>query len=114
AVFIADLDLEALLASVPELYTVKPVTGYPAVYQDIAIVLDRETPAADVERVIREAGGDLLRGVRLFDVYEGEQVGANKKSLAYALTIQAEDRTLTDREADRVREQIVRALREKL
>lgn len=113
-VLIADLDLEALLASVPELYKVEPVTGYPAVYQDIAIVLDRETPAAEVERVIREAGGELLRDVRLFDVYEGEQVGANKKSLAYALTIQAEDRTLTDGEADRVREQIVRALREEL
>ncbi|HQE17802.1 MAG TPA: phenylalanine--tRNA ligase subunit beta [Aggregatilineales bacterium] len=111
-VLVADIDLDALLADVSDLYPVQPVASYPAIYQDIAIVVHEDVPAADVERVIRQAGGTLLRDVRLFDVYRGEQIGANQKSLAYALTFQAQDRTLRDRDADAMRARIVRALEE--
>jgi phenylalanyl-tRNA synthetase beta chain len=62
--------------------------------------------------VIEAAGGDLLVGVTLFDLYRGEQIGAGKKSLAYRLTYQAPDRTLTDAEAAKVRERIVKKLKE--
>jgi len=109
-VLAADLDLEALLARVPESYTISPVPRYPAVRQDIAVVVDEEVPAAEVQRVIEQAGGKLLRRVQLFDVYRGEQIGAGKKSLAYALTFQADDRTLTDHDANRLRDKIVRRL----
>jgi len=67
---------------------------------------------ARVQGVIETAGGDLLVDVMLFDLYRGEQVGAGKKSLAYRLTYQAPDRTLTDAEAAKVRERIVRKLNE--
>jgi phenylalanyl-tRNA synthetase beta chain len=113
-VMVAEFDLEKLLADVPDQFPVKAITNYPAVYQDIAVVVDENVPAADVARVIEDSGGFLLRKARLFDVYRGDQIGPNKKSLAYALTIQAPDKTLRDRDADGVRARIVKALKEKL
>lgn len=109
-VLAADLDLEGLLARVPASYAVAPVPRYPGVRQDIAVVVDEDVPAAEVQRVIEQAGGELLRRVQLFDVYRGEQVGPGKKSLAYTLVFQAEDRTLTDHDANRLRDKIVRRL----
>jgi phenylalanyl-tRNA synthetase beta chain len=66
--------------------------------------------AADVELVLRRAGGNLLRDIRLFDVYRGEQVGAGKKSLAYSLTYQADDRTLSDKDVEKLRAKLIRAV----
>jgi phenylalanyl-tRNA synthetase beta chain len=65
-----------------------------------------------VQSLIESAGGDLLVDVTLFDLYRGEQIGAGKKSLAYRLTYQAPDRTLTDAEAAKIRERIVKKLKE--
>jgi phenylalanyl-tRNA synthetase beta chain len=113
-VLAAEFDLEALLGAIPPVYEVEPVSRYEAIYQDVALVVDEDVPAAAVEEAIRQVGGDLLRDVRLFDVYRGEQVGADKKSLAYALTFQAPDRTLTDKDAAKVQAKIVRRLGEKL
>jgi phenylalanyl-tRNA synthetase beta chain len=110
----AELDLDALLRSVPAGYTINAVPQYPAVYQDIAIVVDQTIPAAQVEALIRQTGGDLLTNVQLFDLYRGEQLPPGKKSLAYALAFQAADRTLTDTEANRLREKIVRRLEREL
>jgi len=67
-----------------------------------------------VEEAIVEAGGRLLRRAKLFDLYRGEQIAPGKKSLAYSLTYQAEDRTLTDDEVAKVQERIVRRLAEEL
>jgi phenylalanyl-tRNA synthetase beta chain len=106
----AELDLDALLAGISGAVALQPVSNYPAIYQDIAVVVDETVPAAEVEAAIREAGGWLLRGIRLFDVYYGQQIGEGKKSLAYALTFQADDRTLRDEDADRIRSKIVRTL----
>jgi phenylalanyl-tRNA synthetase beta chain len=75
---------------------VEPVSAYPAVLQDLAVVVDEGIPAAEVERLIAVTGGFLLKDVRLFDVYQGEQIPAGKKSLAYALAFQAPDKTLRD------------------
>ncbi|MCC6799567.1 MAG: phenylalanine--tRNA ligase subunit beta, partial [Anaerolineae bacterium] len=71
-VLAAELNLDALIAGIPMLRNVAPVPTQPAVYQDIALVVKRDVAAADLEAVIREAGGDLLEDVRLFDVYEGD------------------------------------------
>jgi phenylalanyl-tRNA synthetase beta chain len=92
----AELDLELLLAQVPGSWMVEPVSAYPAVLQDLAVVVDEEIPAAEVERLIVMTGGFLLKDVRLFDVYQGEPIAAGKKSLAYALAFQAPDKTLRD------------------
>ena len=78
------------------------------------MVVDEDVPAAQVEAVIREAGGAMLRSTTLFDLYRGDQVGAGRKSLAYALTYQHDERTLTDDEAAKIRGRIVKKLRDAL
>ncbi len=110
----ADLDLEALLGLVPARRAVTPTPAFPPVLEDLAIVVEEAVPAESVEAVVRQAGGALLSEVRLFDLYRGEAIGAGRKSLAYALTYQAADRTLTDAEVAAQRKAIVRALAEKL
>jgi len=78
------------------------------------VVVDEAVPARRVEEVIAEAGGSLLRGLLLFDLYRGAQIPPGKKSLAFSLTYQADDRTLTDEEVARVKARIVRHLERKL
>jgi phenylalanyl-tRNA synthetase beta chain len=90
------------------------VPEFPPVKEDIAVIVDENVPGARVQSVIESAGGDLLVDVTLFDLYRGEQIGTGKKSLAYRLTYQAPDRTLTDAEAAKVRERIVKRLREEV
>lgn len=75
------------------------ISAYPAVNQDVALVVDADVPATSVEAALWSGGGDLLEDVRLFDVYTGAQLGDGRKSLAYALTFRADDRTLTEDEA---------------
>jgi phenylalanyl-tRNA synthetase beta chain len=106
----AEIDLELLLPLIPAHYNLEPVPAFPPILEDIAIAVDEDVPAQSVVDVIRQAGGRLLSGVRLFDIFRGEQLGAGKKSLAYSLTYQAPDRTLTDAEAAQVRQRIVRRL----
>lgn len=113
-VLVAELDVEALQASIDDEYQIAPISIYPAIYQDIAVIVDESAPAAEVEAVIREAGGSLLRDARLFDLYRGEQIGEGQKSLAYALTFQSDEKVLKDKEADRAREKITQSLERRL
>jgi phenylalanyl-tRNA synthetase beta chain len=113
-VLAAELDLNRIQEAIPGLYPFQPVPAYPPVLEDIAVIVDEDLPAGRVVEVIRQAGGKTLVDVRLFDVYRGDQIGADKKSLAYSLTYQAEDRTLTDKEALKLRTRIVRRLEEQL
>ncbi len=113
-VVMGDFDLEQVLAAVQDRHTVRPVPTFPPVLEDLAFVVDEAVPAARVEAAIRQAGGDLLEGLRLFDVYRGDQIGAAKKSLAYAVTYQADDRTLTDAEVAAVRARIIKRLGDEL
>ena len=106
-----EIDLEELRADDVPVY--RDVLTYPPVRQDIAVVVDAETPAGEVLAHVRDSAGDLLATCRVFDVYEGPQVGDGRKSLAIHLVFQAPDRTLTDEEADAAREQIVGALGER-
>jgi phenylalanyl-tRNA synthetase beta chain len=112
-VLVAEFDLNALRTAVSADYALAPVPEVPPVLEDIALILDEAIPAAKVEALIRQTGGKVLTGVKLFDVYRGEQVGAGKKSLAYSLTYQAE-KTLTDKEAAAIRNKIVRRLENEL
>ena len=90
----------------------RPVSTFPAVVQDIAVVVSEDTPAADVEAAVHEAGGELLERLQLFDVYRGEQVGQGSKSLALRLEFRAPDRTLTEDEVTDLRGRIENALAE--
>lgn len=107
-VLAAELDLKLLLDRIPEAHRVQEISLYPPVLEDLAFVVQESIPAEEVAAAIRQAGGELLREVRLFDLYRGDQVGAGKKSLAYALVYQASDRTLTDEEVARIRKRIIR------
>ncbi len=113
-VLAAELDLELLLESADPLHKVRPLPLTPPVYQDIALVVKDATTAADVEAVIRRAGGGLLREVRLFDVYTGAPVPEGHKSLAYNLVYQTDERTLTDQEVASVHAKIVKACEREL
>lgn len=92
----------------------KPLPKYPATTRDIALVVDEKMAAGEIQKVIMAAGGDLLREVKLFDVYRGPQVGENKKSVAFALTYRHDEKTLTDDDVNQVHNGILDALREKL
>jgi len=112
-VCVAEFDLDTLLdAALASAY--RSVSRFPAVREDIAVIVDGATPAAQVEATIWKAGAELLQEVRLFDLYRGEQIGAGRKSLAYRLVYQADDRTLTDEDASKIRAKIVKALEREL
>jgi phenylalanyl-tRNA synthetase beta chain len=106
----AEFDVEALFATVPTLFDLSAIASQPPILEDIALVVDENIPAAKVEALIRQTGGKTVTHVRLFDVYRGEQIGAGKKSLAYSLTYQSPERTLTDKDAAKLRTKIVKRL----
>jgi phenylalanyl-tRNA synthetase beta chain len=110
----AELDLEVLLEQVPESWFVEPISPYPAVLQDLAVVVAEEVPAAAVRDLIADTGGFLLKQVKLFDVYRGDPLPAGKKSLAFALTFQAPDKTLRDEIAVKQVQRIVQRLEKEL
>ena len=85
------------------------LSAFPAVHQDIALVVDESVPAEAVRRTVEEAAGELLESVTLFDVYRSEQLGEGKKSLAFGLVFRAGDRTLTEDEASEARLRAARA-----
>jgi phenylalanyl-tRNA synthetase beta chain len=105
-----ELDLGEVLAAAPLAPDFEDVTAFPAVRQDLALDVPSAVPAADVVALVREKGGALLRRVEIFDVYEGEQVGEGRRSLALRLEFRAADRTLTDEEVAERRARIVAAL----
>jgi phenylalanyl-tRNA synthetase beta chain len=110
-VLAGEFDLDAVFAALPPRFAYVPVPRFPAALRDVAVIMDENVPAERVAAEVRAAGGDLLRDVRLFDLYRGESIPAGKKSLAYALTYQAEDRTLTDNEVDKAHKKIEDRLR---
>ena len=113
-VMAADFDLEALLPALPEHHSTKPVPRFPAIVEDIALIVDKNTPANDVKALITQTGGKHLERVQLFDVFHGAQLGAGKKSLAFRLDFQSHERTLTDKEAARLRNKIVKRLKQEI
>jgi len=109
-----EFDLDRLLAAWGAPRKMAHTSAHPPVYEDLAVVVDEDVPAVHVRDLIAQTGMSLVRSVVLFDIYRGEQVGAGKKSLAYRLTYQADDRTLTDREVAKLRGKIVRRLEREL
>jgi phenylalanyl-tRNA synthetase beta chain len=108
---VMELDVDALpAAAVP----VGPeISAFPPVLIDLALVVGDEVPAAEVDAALREGAGELLESLRLFDVYTGAPVPPGSRSLAYALTLRAPDRTLTSEEATAVRDAAVAAAAER-
>jgi phenylalanyl-tRNA synthetase beta chain len=109
---VMEIELARLLAGPDEQSGYRDVISFPALHQDLAVVLALDVPAAQALDVVRQAGGALLDDVRVFDVYSGPQVGEGRRSLALSLSFRAADRTLTDEDVAPLREQVVAALAE--
>lgn len=117
AVYMFELSLDTLfdhLIKEDELVPVfKPYSSYPSSDRDIAFFAPTKFSVAEMQRAIRQAGGKLLESVELFDEYRGENVPTGKRSLAFRLTYQAVDRTLTDEDVEPVHQKVREALEEK-
>ncbi len=109
-VLAAELYLDQMMALVDKGFKVNSISSFPAMVEDIALIVDDDIPARRVEELIWRAGGKLLKNVALFDLFRGEKIGAGKKSLAYQLTYQAFDRTLSVADAAAIRKKIVKTL----
>lgn len=107
-----ELNLSAL--PLQESFPAPRLSAFPALHQDLALVVDDEIPAETVCRVVESAAGELLESVELFDVFRGEQLGDGKKSLAFNLIFRAVDRTLTDEEVNEYRVQAAEKARVEL
>lgn len=109
-----EIDFEKFTEAMPKKdLQVKPVSAFPPAKEDIALVVDSDIPAVDVQQVIAKQAGDLLEEVRLFDVFSGEQLGAGKKSLAFSLKIRSAEGTLSADEIQAVRNRIIKAAAKK-
>src|SRR5258706_310288 len=107
-VVVGEFDLDVMRTLNPA-YGIVPVPETPAIFEDIAVIVDESVAASLIEALITQTGGKTVTDVRLFDVYRDEKIGAGKKSLAYSLTYQS-DKTMTDAEAAAIRNKIVKRL----
>ena len=107
-----ELDLPTLFDQVPERREYEDVVTFPAVHQDLALVVAEDVLAGDLVTAARAAAGPELRDIRIFDVYRGDPIPADKKSVALHVSFQSPERTLSDEDAREIRERIVAALKE--
>lgn len=105
--------------NVPELMAVSsdekiytPLPKFPATTRDLSVVCDESIPVAELEKIIRKSVGNILEKVTLFDVYQGEQIQKGKKSVSYSISMRSHDGTLTDDQADKAMEKVLKGLKE--
>ncbi len=114
-VFYAEINLQLLVKAVKgHRVTFSELTKFPAVRRDLALLIDRNVPFAEIERVARGAEKKLLREVSLFDVYEGKNLPAGKKSYAVSFTLQDDNKTMNDKQTDAIMNKIIASLKKQL
>ena len=111
--YCAELSFDAILAHRAPLPVYKPLPRFPSVSRDIAVVCDASIPAGEMAACILENGGQYLKDCRIFDVFTGGRIAAGRKSVAFSLTMRADDQTLTDDHAEETVKKILAALRER-
>ncbi|MBR0353613.1 MAG: phenylalanine--tRNA ligase subunit beta [Oscillospiraceae bacterium] len=111
--YCAELSFDAVYANRKDLAVYRPLPRFPSVTRDIAVLCDREIPVGRLSECILSSGGQYLRECELFDVYEGDSIPSGKKSVAFSLTMRADDQTLTDDHAEETVDSILKALSEK-
>lgn len=109
-VYIAEMDFHTIMEFANLEREYNPLPKYPAIVRDLAIVLDRDILVKDIEEKILENGEGLIEKVELFDIYTGEQIPEDKKSVAYSITYRSYERTLKDEEVSRVHSNIINEL----
>ncbi|MBR1689142.1 MAG: phenylalanine--tRNA ligase subunit beta [Oscillibacter sp.] len=112
--YAAELSFDALYESIGDEPIYQPLPRFPAVTRDIAVVCDKEVPVAELEACIRRGAKGLLKSVTLFDIYAGAGIPEGKKSVAFNLTLRADDRNLTAEEADEDVKSILALLKDEL
>jgi phenylalanyl-tRNA synthetase beta chain len=110
--YVFNLDLEKLYRNVQHKAAYQPLPKYPSSTRDLSIVVDDQIYAADIENTIKEQGGEILESVRLFDLYKGDKIGADKKSMTFSLIYRNPEATLTDKEVNTAHDRVVQSLEE--
>ena len=113
-VYCAELNFNKLFEMMLPEPTYTPLPKYPTVTRDLSVLCDETMTVAEVQNVMTAAGGKLLRGIQLFDIYRGTGVPEGKKSVSFSLELRADDRTLTDADSEGVVTKVLEALSEKL
>ncbi|MCR3759836.1 phenylalanine--tRNA ligase subunit beta [Clostridium felsineum] len=108
--YIAEIDLDLLVENVVLKKKYKPLPKFPAVTRDTSILVDEDILVQEIENIIKRQGGSILESFKLFDVYKGKQVPEGKKSVSYALTYRDENKTLTDKDVEKIQNKIVKTL----
>ena len=111
--YCAELSFDKILAHRAPLPVYKPLPRFPSVSRDIAVVCESAIPAGEMLDCILENGGEYLKDCAVFDVYTGGRIAAGYKSVAFSLTMRADDQTLTDEHAEETVRAILSALRER-
>ncbi len=109
-IYVFEADVETLQKFAAKKFSFESLPKYPSISRDLAILVEHDTLAGDVEKVIAKSGGNFFKGVTLFDVYTGERIPADKKSLAFAIEFRSNERTLKDEEADAAFQNILAAV----
>ena len=111
-VYAAKFNIPQMLELSQKEVSYKPLPKFPATTRDLSLLCDDKLPAAEIEKAIRKASGNVLEKVTLFDVYKGKQIEEGKKSISYSISMRSHDGTLTDEQADSVMKKILKALKE--
>lgn len=108
--FVAEINLDVLFSAANLDKKYRALPKFPAVTRDMAIIVDENVLVQQIQDIIKKQGGNMLESFKLFDVYKGSQIPADKKSIAYSLVYRLEHKTLTDEEVNKVHEKILRSL----
>lgn len=108
--YVGKINIPELMAKSSDEKIYKPLPKFPATTRDISVVCSRELPVAQLEKAIKGAVGSILEKVSLFDVYMGEQIEEGKKSVSYSISMRSHEGTLTDEQADKTMDKVVKAL----
>ena len=106
-VYVMEINLDELLSKRVGKMKYKEISKFPNVKKDVAFVMKKDIPSVEVEKVIKKAGGKLLTNIEVFDVYTGENIGKDEKSVAYSLTFNDSKKTLTEEEITKIFENII-------
>ena len=112
-VYVAEISMNALMQNIKPL-KYKEAPKYPKIEKDLAFVVDKSIPSSDIMNILKKVGGRILSDISIFDVYTGENIAESEKSIAYKLTFQLLERTLTDEEVSEVFEHMIQEVENKI
>ena len=113
-IYVAEINMDTLKTLYNDKIVFKAISKFPPIERDLALLVDKNLPSQEIIDCIKDVGGEFLKKVSLFDVYEGSQVEQGKKSIAYNLIFVSDERTLLVEEIDNIIQNVLKALRDKL